>query len=130
MIKKFLNWFKKEQNNTELHLPVEEKELFVLNLNELEIGFLECKDGIWYFYYSEEFKKIKEYHLITGFPNLNKKYSSESLWPFFQTRIPGMGQPAIKDILKKEKIDKKNEFALLKRFGFKTISNPYTLVLK
>ena len=46
-----------------------------------------------------------------------------------EARIPGLKQPAIKEILEKESIDKENEAALLVRFGRKTIANPYELYL-
>lgn len=124
-----MDWFRKEENAVKLHLPNHEEEKFVLKLNTIEIGFLECKEGVWHYYYSNTFKTLDGYHPIVGFPDLDKKYTNETLWPFFQIRIPGLGQPAVKDILKKEQIDKNNELALLKRFGFKTISNPYTLKL-
>ena len=129
MIQKIINWFRKEESDAKLHLPNNEKEKFVLKFKDLEVGFLECKEGIWHFYYSDVFKESNEFYPITGFPDLKKEYTNKSLWPFFQIRIPGLGQPAVKDILKKEKIDKNNELALLKRFGFKTIANPYTLML-
>lgn len=130
MIEKILKWFRKEENEDKLHLPKIDKENFELKLDEIEIGFLECRDGYWYFFYSDSFKKLTDFYPIPGFPDLNKVYKSKSLWPFFQIRIPGLGQPAVKEILDKEQIDKKSELALLKRFGFKSIANPYTLVLK
>ncbi len=130
MIEKFINWFRKEENDeVKLHLPSDGKEKFVLKLDTIEIGYLECREGTWYFYYVERFKKMEGLYSIAGFPDLNKEYSSKSLWTFFQTRIPGLGQPLVKEILAKENIDKRNELALLKRFGKKTISNPYTLTL-
>lgn len=69
------------------------------------------------------------YNHIAGFSNLNKVYKNETLWPFFRIRIPGLKQPAVKEILKKENINETNELELLKRFGHKTISNPYELDL-
>ena len=69
------------------------------------------------------------YNRIIGFPDLDKTYKSELLWPFFQVRIPGLKQPAIQEILKNEKIDEFNEVQLLKRFGKKIIANPYELVM-
>lgn len=128
MLKIIIDWFRKEDNKAKLHLPLEESGKFILKLNTLEIGILGYKEGIWSFQYSDAFKSYNNLHPIPGFPDLNKTYTSESLWPFFQTRIPGLGQPKVKDILTKEKIDKKNESALLKRFGTKTIANPYTLI--
>jgi len=49
------------------------------------------------------------------------------LWPFFGIRIPGLKQPAIQEILRNENIETDNDVELLKRFGQKTISNPYEL---
>ena len=61
-------------------------------------------------------------------PDLDKVYKKETLWPFFLVRIPGLKQPAIKEIIEKENIDSQNEAALLKRFGKHSISNPYELI--
>lgn len=88
---------------------------------------MSCKDGEWTFKYSDEFKIQNEYHKIIGFPELDEEYKSNDLWPFFRIRIPGLKQPAIREIIEKENIQT-NEFELLKRFGKKTISNPYELV--
>lgn len=130
-IEKLLHrWFSKEKNDVELFLPSEEQEKFTLKLEDIEIGYLECHDGKWLFYYSELFKKKNDLYTIPGFSNLDKKYYSPSLWPFFKIRIPGLGQPSVKEILLEENIDKRNEFALLKRFGKRTIANPYTLVMR
>jgi len=61
----------------------------------------------------------------TGIINLKlDRYLEEIKIP-----LPGLKQPAIQEILKNEEIDKGNEIALLKRFGRKTITNPYELVM-
>jgi HipA-like protein len=132
MIRKFLNWLSKNESDNDFELQVEipkhEDAKFILKVDEIKIGILTSKDGLWYFKYTDEFKDyVNEYNRIVGFSDLNKTYKSEVLWPFFQIRIPGLKQPAIQEILKNEKIDKANEVALLKRFGQKTISNPYEL---
>jgi len=111
-------------------LPKTVTATFELKVDDIVIGVLHCENGVWEFKYSEEFKEHQdEYNYIAGFSNLNKVYQSDTLWPFFQTRIPGLKQPAVKEILKKEKINEANELELLKRFGKKTISNPYELEL-
>jgi len=112
------------------HLPKEENETFILKVDNIQIAILHCENGEWQFKYTDEFKQNNDnYNLITGFSNLDKTYRSETLWPFFKTRIPGLKQPAVKEILEKENISEENEAALLKRFGKKTISNPYELDL-
>lgn len=103
---------------------------FTLRIKDIQIGTLRCENGLWEFFYSDEFKNeySLEYKRIAGFPDLNKVYKKDSLWPFFLIRIPGLKQPAIKEIIEKENIDTGNEAALLKRFGHHSISNPYELV--
>ncbi len=130
MIKKIFNWFSKGEEEVTLHLPKNEKTVFTLQIDNVEVGKLRCENGIWEFVYSHEFKTeyYLDYKRIAGFPELDKVYKKETLWPFFLVRIPGLKQPAIKEILEVEKIDTKNEAALLKRFGQKTISNPYELI--
>jgi hypothetical protein len=125
MLRKFFNWFSKsdEELDVQVQLPKDEKAKFILKVDGINIGMLYCETGAWYFKYTDDFKKHAE-----EYNDLSKTYQSDSLWPFFQIRIPGLKQPAIQEILEKEKIDKSNEVALLKRFGYKTITNPYQLI--
>lgn len=112
----------------EAKLPLNEKDTFILKVDDLDLGILQCENGEWLFHYTEDFKRHNEYSRIIGFSDLNKEYKSQSLWPFFSIRIPGLKQPAIREILKEENIDEQNEAALLRRFGRKTIANPYELL--
>ena len=129
-IKKIFSWFGKDDEDFEVQIPENEEVKFILQLTDVEIGELYCEKGEWFFKYSNDFRnKSNDYNRIVGFPDLNKTYHSQTLWPFFRIRIPGLKQPAIQEILKKENIDKENDVELLKRFGYKTITNPYELVL-
>lgn len=130
MIKKLKKFFSKGDSDFSMHLPKEEKTSFILKLDDLVVGKLSCENGTWNFQYSSEFKeKSEKYKPIVGFPDLDKVYKSDTLWPFFRIRIPGLKQPLIKEILQQENIDVRNEVALLKRFGERTIANPYWLKL-
>lgn len=132
MLKHFKKLFSKsnDDNEIEIHLPADAKATFELKIDKVVVGKLVCEEGVWKFMYTDEFKELRnQYNHIAGFSNLDKVYSNDTLWPFFQTRIPGLKQPAVKEILKKEKINETNELELLKRFGKKTISNPYELDL-
>jgi len=105
-------------------------EVFLLKFEKLLIGELRFQGNRWEFKYSDEFKEVQDkYNYIAGFSNLNKIYYTEELWPFFQSRIPGLKQPAVKEILEIEHIDSSNKFELLKRFGKESINNPYELEL-
>lgn len=129
MIKKLINLFSKEEEHS-FDVNKSHSVVFILKVDDVELAKLRCSNGLWEFEYSDDFKKeyFKEYDRITGFPDLNKTYKNESLWPFFLTRIPGLKQPAVKEIIEKEKIDSNDEAALLKRFGQHSISNPYKLI--
>lgn len=132
MLRKFKNWFSKNEDGFELQsqLPENEEAKFILKVDNINIGTLYCQNGEWFFKYTNDFKNhSQEYNRIIGFPDMDKTYQSDSLWPFFKIRIPGLKQPAIQEIIHNEKIDISNEVALLKRFGYKSISNPYHLVM-
>ena len=132
MRRKYINYFNMKGEEFEIsnQLPDREDAKFILSVDKIEIGILSSKEGEWWFKYSDEFKKFEDkYNRIIGFPDLNKIYKSKFLWPFFKIRIPGLKQPAIREIIAKENIDDSNEAALLKRFGKKTIANQYELVM-
>jgi HipA-like protein len=100
---------------------------FTLKIDKLPVGHLEIKDGSWFFKYSQEFRDQEHYRRLIGFSDLNKEYKSSELWPFFKVRIPGLKQPMIQEIMQKENLDKNNEAMLLRRFGARTMTNPYIL---
>ena len=123
-LKKIKSWFNKDPDEASIPLPKDKDAKFLLRVDGINVGHLCSRNGEWYFEYSNEFKKHHDYNPITGFPELNKVYKSDELWPFFQIRIPGLKQPIVMEILKKENIDKNDEVELLKRFGQKSIANP------
>jgi hypothetical protein len=116
-----------DENIRPSELNTNEKIRFTLKIDDLHIGYLYAEDGLWYFRYSDDFINQNQYARLTGFSDLHKIYKSEELWPFFKIRIPGLKQPMIKDIIKSEKLDGSNEAVLLRRFGWKSMSNPYLL---
>jgi len=100
---------------------------FTIFYKDLEIGSLELKDGLWHFAYSEEFKEQNQIPALPDFPDVQKVYTKNELWPFFIIRIPSLKQPKVQKIISKEDIDSTSQVELLKRFGEKSISNPFQL---
>lgn len=100
---------------------------FLLKYRNLPIGTLSVEDGVWKFAYSEQFKRAKFFRPIVEFPDLDKVYESKELWQFFASRIPSPEQPEVEEILKREHISEDDSVSLLKRFGTRTISNPFQL---
>lgn len=101
---------------------------FRLMLDNLEIGRLSYKDGKWMYKYSDDFKDSKGIKTLAGFPDVEKVYQSEELWPFFSSRIPSLSREKVKSDIKKEGINENDLLALLTRFGKSTITNPFELL--
>lgn len=119
--------FRNEEQPEDLNTPINVKAVFKLMYENLEIGVLSYESGTWSFEYSDAFKDQNELDVLIDFPQKNKKYEETYLWPFFAHRIPGLGQPQVRNIIERENIDPHNEVDLLKRFGKKSIANPFEL---
>ena len=104
---------------------------FVLRYPGLDIGILELRNGSWSFFYTDDFKEQSDQghgvKPLIGFSSIHTVYTSEELWPFFALRIPSLQQPAVQKVIREEKLDKRNAAELLKRFGSKTITSPFSL---
>ena len=127
MIKKLLHKLFKSEAHEGVETPSNVYARFVLAYDDLEIGTLTLSEGIWVFAYSEAFKAQTDVNPLVNFPSKEKIYRSTELWPFFLHRIPGLGQPRVQNIIRKEQIDPTNSAALLQRFGERTIANPFRL---
>jgi len=99
-----------------------------LKYKELTIGELTFADGVWTFIYSDDFKAQSEVRPLFDFPNVDKVYVSGKLPVFFKIRIPSLKRKSIQEIIKKKKINAKDELELLKVFGYKSICNPFLLI--
>ncbi len=101
---------------------------FELRLNSLVIGVLSLEDGRWTFRYSDELREHREVRPLPIFPDISQTYQSDELWSFFKMRVPSLKQPAINEIVMNEGIDANDQVQLLRRFGRRTVSNPFELV--
>ena len=54
---------------------------FTISYKDLEIGSLELKDGLWHFAYSDEFKEQNQIPALPDFPDTQKVYTKDELWP-------------------------------------------------
>jgi len=100
---------------------------FTLMYGEIVIGTLTVDGGPWRFTYSDEFKKDGSLRPLIEFPDPSQTYESEELWQFFASRIPSTEQPEVEAILKRENIAEDDAVGLLRRFGTRTINNPFQL---
>lgn len=102
---------------------------FKLMYNHTVVGSLIYNGKEWTFQYSTEFEKDR-LSTIIDFPNSNKIYKSDTLWPFFAARIPALNQPYQLKKIKRFNVDSKNSLELLKLFGKRTVANPFVLIFK
>lgn len=86
-----------------------------------KVGVLK-KSEKYEFKYVDDIKEIvkKGFNLLVSFPDINKKYISDRLFPELLSRIPGPTRVDIKDILEKYELKEYDSFELLKRSGAKT----------
>ncbi len=110
------------ESQNDMVLATEDDATFNVNLGKLLVGTLLYSAGVWYFSYSNEFKLQNRILPLANFPSKDKEYSTRDLWPFFASRIPSNAQLQIE----KDK-PKEDAVTLLRRFGRRTVANPYEL---
>jgi hypothetical protein len=54
-------------------------------------------------------------------------YISEDLWPFFALRIPSGAQNAVQEFLREQHLENADEVTMLKKFGRRSVANPFEL---
>ena len=110
------------ESHPNMILAPDDDATFNITLGKVLVGTLLYSDGVWRFSYSEEFKSQKHILPLTNVPSKEKTYSTRELWPFFASRIPSNAQMQIDKNNAEEDI-----VSLLRRFGGRTIANPYEL---
>lgn len=110
------------ESQNDMVLATEDDATFNVNLGKLLVGTLLYSAGVWYFSYSNEFKLQNRILPLANFPSKDKEYSTRDLWPFFASRIPSNAQLQIDKDKPKEDV-----VTLLRRFGRRTVANPYEL---
>lgn len=127
-MKELLNrLFHKDGKRAAIATPSDRSAKFYLKHNSDIVGELSLQAGIWEFRYSEDFKSKSHLRPLVQFPEVEKVYQSRVLWPFFASRIPSLRQQVIQEIVRKERIDENDQAKLLRRFGKRTITNPFEL---
>lgn len=100
---------------------------FRLMLGALHVGTLERRDPVWRFAYTAAFRARTDLRPIANFPDVARTYESETLWPFFALRIPNVDSEAVRRVAEHDRVDVTSEVEMLRRFGRKTIANPFAL---
>src|SRR5687768_938744 len=126
-LKRLLMHYRTEDHEP-LKTPQDEHAEFELLYNDLVVGKLKLYEGKWTFAYSEEFKEQHDVQPLIAFADTTKLYEADSLWPFFVARIPSTAQPQVRQAIDKEGLDEHSDLELLKRFGTRTIANPFVLI--
>jgi HipA-like protein len=127
ILKDFGAGLRDASGNDDVQTPITVQITFLLLYGQQQVGFLMLQDGVWQFAYTDSYKINAALPALPDFPDKERTYRSPILWAFFAHRIPGLKQPAIQEIIRREHIDPHNEVDLLRRFGRAVISNPYVL---
>ena len=101
---------------------------FHLKYGKQLVGVLSYENNQWTFKYSNEFRENLDINPIIDFPDPDKVYIDEQLWPFFASRIPSLNQPFQFKKIQKASIKQDDSVGLLKLFGSETINNPFRLL--
>jgi len=107
--------------------PVEVRASFELSLGSLHVGTLSRDGDSWLFEYSQAFRQQGKISPIVDFPKVDQVYRSKELWPFFALRIPSLTQAHVQDYLRDIGRDQADSAELMKRFGRRSIANPFVL---
>jgi HipA-like protein len=107
--------------------PAGSKGTFHLKYGKQLVGVLSYENNQWTFQYSNEFRENLDLNPIIDFPDPDKVYIDEQLWPFFASRIPSLNQPFQFKKIQKASIKQDDSVGLLKLFGSETINNPFRL---
>jgi hypothetical protein len=130
-LKSLYEWVANEWRDREgfeaVETPSAEEAHFVLRYDGTDVAELWLSGGEWHFEYTEHFRKGSDLEPLVEFPDPEKKYVDEDLWAFFTLRIPSPKRPSIRKVVEEEGIDVNNEVELLRRFGRKTIDDPFLL---
>jgi HipA-like protein len=90
----------------------------------LLVGVLVVAPEAFEFSYSEEFRESK-LPTIPSFPDREKIYRSDTLFPFFQVRIPPISRRDVARVLKERSIGDDDIYEQLKVLGERTAASPY-----
>ena len=96
----------------------------------LAVGFLSCDSGEFVFRYTEEFRRQSDIPAVSAFPDKNREYRSQTLWPVFQVRIPPTDRPDIERLVEEKNLDTNDPLRLLSELGKRAFSTPYEFVLE
>jgi hypothetical protein len=108
-------------------VDVSTEAVFMLVFGNLPILVLARNPNGWTMRYTEEFKNQHTLAPLVPFPDVNKNYQTAELWPFFAVRIPSIARPEVKRTVREEKLNYDDVAAMLRRFGRKSIADPFEL---
>jgi HipA-like protein len=82
--------------------------------------------GNYFFKYLTEFRRLNLAPL-PGFPDLDRIYEAQEIFPFFQERIPDTRRPEIREWIKQHGLSEDDKLSLLAALGRKAVTDSYEL---
>lgn len=93
----------------------------------LEVGRLSSREGEFHFVYSDAFRE-SDFPPLVGLADKERHYRSETLFPFFQTRIPPSTRDDVREVLDEKGIRDDDVFSMLQHLARRSAVSPYRLL--
>ncbi|MCM2334357.1 MAG: HipA N-terminal domain-containing protein [Anaeromyxobacteraceae bacterium] len=93
------------------------------------LGTLTKEGQEFVFRYDPRFAKAADSTPISAFPDLDREYRAEELWPFFAVRIPPVDREDVRQAMEKRHIPEKDVLRLLAELSGRGVSSPYRFAM-
>lgn len=110
-------------------LPTQRVGVYLVSSASQPIGYLFQRDEQFVFRYSESFKALPHPLPISAFPDIEREYHSERLWPFFAVRLPPTDREDVRRALAEKMISEDETLRMLTELSRRVVSSPYELRL-
>lgn len=89
------------------------------------LGTLSRDGREFVFRYDREFARDPDAKPISAFPELDREYRQEELWPFFAVRLPPIERDDVRKAMERRHIPASDVLRLLAELSARGVSSPY-----
>lgn len=94
-------------------------------LDDEKIGSLRKEGETFVFKYDDEYARSPTAVAIPAFPDLQKEYRAERLWPFFGVRLPAVEREDVQRAMRGKDIEDDDVLRLLGELSKRAVSSLY-----
>lgn len=93
------------------------------------LGTLSKEGQEFVFRYDPDFAHGESSKPISAFPDLEREYRTEELWPFFAVRVPPVERDDVREAMQRRHIPEKDILRLLAELSGRGVSSPYRFAM-